>query len=253
MRDGRVSSDEFNKEGRAIWSSFKRAVIPDRASPRSHKCSYCERIRDRRELDVEHWRPKAMVEEWAHDDWTTVSYVPASEHRKDGKPSTHPGYWWVAYDWNNYAIACKDCNEHWKGNYFPVESKRASCDEDLSVETPLLLDPYSGFESDDVFCWDRKGIVHPTNNRARATILVFGLNRPTLVTARQKHLLHFLPMLEDMPEYLRLGRLDKLKALIACIRSWGGDDDEFAAMIRWFVWDALGRRADAHWKQLFAG
>ncbi len=52
------------------------------------KCCYCERRRDeKRELDVEHFRPKAKV---------------------TGK-RTHPGYWWLAYKWDNYFYSCKKC------------------------------------------------------------------------------------------------------------------------------------------------
>jgi hypothetical protein len=126
-------------------------------------------------------------------------------------------------------------------------------DEDLGVETPLLLDPYSNFESDEEFLWDRNGIVHPATDKARATILVFGLNRPALVAARQKRLLNFVPLLTDLRAYVSERRWDKVKTQISRVRTWGGDDDEFAAMIRWFVWDTLGRRQNAHWRQLFAG
>jgi hypothetical protein len=96
-RDGRISSEHFKDtkaEKRAIWGLFKQALIPD--SAKEYKCSYCERLRDRGELEVDHWRPKTMVEEWAYADWTTVSYVPATPHRRDGRPSTHGGYWWLA-------------------------------------------------------------------------------------------------------------------------------------------------------------
>ncbi|MEF9674035.1 hypothetical protein QNM99_25505 [Pseudomonas sp. PCH446] len=39
-------------------------------------------------MDVEHYRPKGAVSEDA----------------------SHPGYWWVAMDWDNLLPSCIDCN-----------------------------------------------------------------------------------------------------------------------------------------------
>ena len=58
------------------------------------KCCYCERKRDRkREMDVEHYRPKGKV------------------NGVDG----HTGYWWLAFNWNNLLWSCKTCNQKFKG------------------------------------------------------------------------------------------------------------------------------------------
>lgn len=87
------------------------------------KCCYCERKRDeKRDSDVEHFRPKTEVE-GAED---------------------HPGYWWLAYSWENLLIACKTCNEEYKKSKFPLKpgSKRA-CEENsaLDEEKPILINP----------------------------------------------------------------------------------------------------------------
>ncbi|MCA9095257.1 MAG: TIGR02646 family protein, partial [Planctomycetaceae bacterium] len=88
-----------------------------------HKCCYCERERDKtRESDIEHFRPKAEVTEVAD----------------------HPGYWWLAYCWENLFFSCRKCNQEYKKNFFPVadEQKRARTENcDLAEEDPYLIDP----------------------------------------------------------------------------------------------------------------
>jgi uncharacterized protein (TIGR02646 family) len=86
------------------------------------KCCYCERMRDTYgEIDVEHFRPKKGIKE------------------EDG----HPGYWWLAYKWENLLLACKSCNRE-KSNRFPLlpGGKRAFAEEDdLDREKPVLINP----------------------------------------------------------------------------------------------------------------
>lgn len=87
------------------------------------KCCYCERKRDmKRESDVEHFRPKAGI---------------------NGEED-HPGYWWLAYEWENYFLSCKSCNQEYKKNHFPLlpGGERAFTEEsDLALEKPVLLHP----------------------------------------------------------------------------------------------------------------
>ncbi len=85
------------------------------------KCCYCEQKRNLAESDVEHFRPKAELK----------------ENKK------HPGYWWLAYSWDNLLISCKKCNNR-KGTNFPLkdESKRVFSEkDDLQKEEPFLINP----------------------------------------------------------------------------------------------------------------
>lgn len=87
-----------------------------------HKCCYCERNRDKKEFDVEHFRPKGKVKE---------------------AEKTHPGYWWLAYDWENLLIACKTCNQK-KSTHFPLKDEKNRAypeDTDLGKEEPILINP----------------------------------------------------------------------------------------------------------------
>ena len=54
------------------------------------KCAYCEgKSIGQADWDVEHFRPKGSVAE--RDD--------------------HPGYYWLAYEWENLYPSCKHCNQ----------------------------------------------------------------------------------------------------------------------------------------------
>ncbi|ERJ58818.1 HNH endonuclease family protein [Sphingobacterium paucimobilis] len=86
----------------------KRSRVEDRLSLAYHnKCAYCERIC---KADIEHYRPKKAVNE-------------------DG---SHPGYYWLCYEWTNLIPSCITCNrEGAKHNKFPVIGHR--------VSAPMLL------------------------------------------------------------------------------------------------------------------
>ncbi len=116
-----VEQKKLKLEFEKLWSNSK--VKDFLYESQNGKCCYCERKRDKkRDSDVEHFRPKAKVKE--------------SEE--------HPGYWWLAYEWKNLLIACKTCNQGYKGTKFPLknESKRVSSKNgDLNQEKPLLINP----------------------------------------------------------------------------------------------------------------
>lgn len=156
------------------------------------KCCYCERRRDRtREPDVEHFRPKKSV-----------------------KNTSHPGYWWLAYDWNNLLWSCKACNEDYKRTKFPIfnEDKRASnyC-LDENIERPKLINPrredpaeYIGFS-----CGKYAGryYVRPIakphltgekREKANATINIVGLDRDTLASERGEALQGLMEIADNM-------------------------------------------------------
>lgn len=110
------------------------------------KCAYCESYyQAQAPVDVEHFRPKAAVE--GEDD--------------------HPGYWWLAMNWENLLPSCIDCNRRrrqetpapkvslselhdavmetintGKKDAFPIAGPRAAAEaDDIEREAPYLLDP----------------------------------------------------------------------------------------------------------------
>lgn len=59
------------------------------------KCAYCEsKILHIYPGDVEHFRPKSLIK-----------YLP-----NDKIKELKPGYYWLAANWNNLLLACKNCN-----------------------------------------------------------------------------------------------------------------------------------------------
>jgi len=157
------------------------------------KCAYCEtRYAATQPVDVEHFRPKAGVDE----------------------DSAHLGYYWLAASWDNLLPSCIDCNRErsqeilvassadneepktrelklGKGNRFPLAtgSARAQSPDDVVVEIPLLLDPCRDSPEEELEFTD-DGIVRPKagsgpfGEKARFSIEVYGLNRTGLVFNR---------------------------------------------------------------------
>lgn len=151
------------------------------------KCCYCERRRDeKRELDVEHFRPKAKV--------TGVR--------------DHPGYWWLAYEWDNYFYSCKKCNEDHKINLFPLldETLRVyNEDVDLSSESPFLINPelenpedFIGWEWYKAYGVLVKAVGEDGQGRGAKTIQITGLNEGNLPIERAELVRHLGHIAETM-------------------------------------------------------
>jgi len=154
-----------------------------------HKCGYCETFC---KAEIEHYRPKKKVT----------------------KEPTHPGYYWLAYEWSNLLPSCRYCNtEGGKGNHFTIAGSRVNSPDflpngkldkqkclpnhlPLKGEMPYLLHPeiddpknHLGFTPNpqkvgiDIIPID---LGHTLLSRGSETIRICNLNR----------------------EYLRLHRLD---------------------------------------------
>lgn len=137
------------------------------------RCAYCEAWFQSVSFgDVEHYRPKAEVT----DD------------------PGHPGYYWLAYDPENYLPSCSQCNTGGKGNHFPVKGPRVAIPgATLDTELPLLFNPYRDRHCDHVAYVPAIYTDHPTlvagraierTERGARSIECYGLNRQPLVRAR---------------------------------------------------------------------
>jgi|HubBroStandDraft_3_1064219.scaffolds.fasta_scaffold02603_5 uncharacterized protein (TIGR02646 family) len=160
-----------------------------------HRCAYCDGAYEAFGYgDVEHYRPKGRVTE---------------------EPG-HPGYWWLAYDPNNYLPSCQRCNQEAKKNHFPVGGKRAKAPADsLDDEMPLLMHPDRDEWFDHVRFMptcssngDKPGWAKGVSDKGRKSIEVFGLNREPLRDARQRE--------------QQLALLEYKQALVSSVNS---DDD----------------------------
>lgn len=162
-----------------IWRDYYK-LLPDSLN---RKCWYCEAEEIRSDMPVDHFRPKNKVE----DD------------------KQHDGYWWLAFDWQNYRCACTFCNsrrvfdetEGGKACRFPLENpdERAFVPADqikLSNERPYFLDPFN--PDDEKLLWfDNDGlpIAQPLataeqQTKVKNSIEIFHLHESRIVRARNK-------------------------------------------------------------------
>jgi uncharacterized protein (TIGR02646 family) len=115
----------------ASWTRLKNWL----ASVSAGKCWYCEVKSTRAPCDVDHFRPKLGI---------TVDGVLLL---------AHTGYYWLAYEWCNFRLACQRCNRpekddlavlHGKANEFPIRDEAQRCavpTAPLGNEMPKILDP----------------------------------------------------------------------------------------------------------------
>ncbi|MFV8339321.1 hypothetical protein ACNQGL_08610 [Flavobacterium sp. LB3P21] len=93
----------------------------------NNKCCFCEaKYKHVASGDVEHFRPKAEFSQ-GH-----------------GNLLHRPGYFWLAYDWNNLLVSCEICNRRGKGFYFPLKNPHRRFTNHLSniqVEEPWFINP----------------------------------------------------------------------------------------------------------------
>ena len=143
--------------------SVKNALI----KAQHGKCFLCEsKITHISFGDVEHFRPKG-----------------GSRQSSDEKEMKFPGYYWLAYAWENLFLACQLCNQRFKKNLFPLEDptqRAVSHESDSSKEKPLFVNPE--IENPEVYISFRGEIPFAVdgNLRGKTTIEATGINRDEL-------------------------------------------------------------------------
>ena len=153
-----------------VWTEIKQFLY----ALSNDLCGYCEsEVFTTAHGAVEHYRPKSAVE---------------------GDPK-HPGYYWLAYDIDNYIPTCDRCNTgKGKRNQFPVKGKRIRKPKDsLKKEKPLLLHPFKHdprkhlrFLAGSPDGKLAAGFVDGVDVIGQTSIRVYQLNREHLAVARQK-------------------------------------------------------------------
>jgi uncharacterized protein (TIGR02646 family) len=138
------------------------------------KCAFCEsKVIKIGHGDVEHFRPKA-------------AYKSAT-----GEPLRYPGYYWLAYDWQNLFFSCQLCNQKFKGNLFPLEDETGRVVHhtlDYRTERAVLLHPTDDNPSEHIFFKDEVPVPKNSSERGRQTIKLIGLDRLELNEARREAL-----------------------------------------------------------------
>ena len=194
-KDTNLISDKIYRDP-YITPDGRRSKVEDALAKSYHfKCAFCESLAD---SDIEHYRPKAEVKE----------------------DKSHPGYYWLCYEWTNLMPACVKCNrDGGKHSQFPIlglreynpimrnrrnldfEASKAS-NSPLIDEKPILLHPeiddpvkYFSFEpSLDLKGVRLKGISNDVDitKRVEGTIKICKLNRPELCIARLRIIQEFM-------------------------------------------------------------
>lgn len=175
---------------RKIWADLKEWLF---LNVFDGKCAYCEAdVRPASYGAGEHWRPKGAVTEREGD--IEVEVVdPETGNR-------HPGYYWLAYSWENLVPACDECNSgsggfRGKGTQFPIEGTRAfgpddakSFDELNELERPLLLHPFGKEDPRDHLDFNEFGqaVAKDGSLIGKTSIEVFNLLRPLLDDRRRR-------------------------------------------------------------------
>lgn len=191
-----------------VWRQFYD-LLPEKLKK---KCWYCEAEDIRADMPVDHFRPKNKVEE-------------------DKK---HNGYWWLAFDWQNYRCACTFCNsrrvfdetEGGKACRFPLENpdERAIAPEDqdkLRKERPSFLDPFNS--QDEKLLWfDNDGLPEPRplatieqKTKVENSIEIFHLHEARIVRERNKIRLNIEREVRDIREHRNVkDATDRLRKMV---------------------------------------
>ena len=137
----------------------------------NYKCCFCEsKIGHVSYGDVEHFRPKAG---WVQGD----------------EQLNRPGYYWLAYEWDNLLLSCQLCNQRYKKNFFPLvnnHQRSLSHHDNIDNESPVLVHP--GKDEAEMFITFKEEIPISVNGnvRGRETVSKLGLDRELLNEQRRK-------------------------------------------------------------------
>lgn len=172
------------------------------------KCAYCEStFLHVYSGDVEHFRPKGEIEE-------------ATPYKK-------PGYYWLAADWDNLLLSCRNCNQKLSHSMFGIGTKKTMgkmnqfplLDEKKHIrnhdhingiadEEPyrLLLNPCIDNPENHLEYGD-EGVIRPKKDAlgnesmmAKKSIDVYVLQRMYLVQSREKKLIEMQAQIQRVKE-----------------------------------------------------
>ena len=123
------------EERKVLFERYRTRWIALRNAFEAHsggKCWYVECKSPGADNDIDHYRPKSRVAE----------------------DRTHPGYYWLAFEWRNLRLSCQRTNRPrrdvelgetgGKGDHFPLvnhEKRARAPQDDLSLEIPAIVDP----------------------------------------------------------------------------------------------------------------
>lgn len=162
---------------------FRRDIYADETvktqlmAEQHFKCCFCETkdIDVTSYGDVEHFRPKAAYK----------------QNKKDRL--SRPGYYWLAYSWDNLFYSCQICNQKYKRNWFPLNNpakRQTDHNKPVEVNTYLsLIHPVDDVPENEIGF--RLEIPFNKTQKGKKSINVYGLKRKRLNEKRAKFLEEF--------------------------------------------------------------
>lgn len=197
------------------WTQYKSNF----SEAQYKKCGYCEmKAIGAGYGDMDHFAPKGAI--WSlkedYDSRVVEKDHLANIEGRQKKFLSSTGYWWLAYEWDNYVLSCQVCNQAWKGAFFPVGcDDRKLPPEEGVVEDQLLLNPFDDEDPSDHLLFGKEGEVEARGGsiRGRETIRVYGLDRPSLYEDRQQLALETHELIREMKELDK--KIRKLKREIS--------------------------------------
>ena len=189
-----INANEKPKFVDSFWGKYKSHFM----KAQNRKCGYCEmKVTDYG--DMEHYHPKSTVHKLESVGQERENLHNLEKGSRTFSNLCERGYWWLAYDWDNYLLSCKLCNQAYKKAFFPIKEARspnpngidtfpcANPEEDDN-ETPLIMNPFdTDLNPGDHIKFTKSGQIIPRNDSefGKATIEICGLDRDSLNEARQ--------------------------------------------------------------------
>jgi hypothetical protein len=180
---GKASAAKFKYEfDEKIWGDLKDWLL---LNVFNNKCAYCETPVGRSQFHAEHFRPKGQVK--TKKQVVTIQTL-------EGQQFDHPGYFWLAYNWENLLPSCALCNTvKGKKNQFPIILTHASMWKSLTSEQERQL---------------KRKIIKSQDKGLKS---VYYLQPIDLDVFEGRLLLH--PYLDDPHQHLRFGESGSVAAV----------------------------------------
>ena len=178
------------------------------------KCCFCEsKISHISYGDVEHYRPKGG--------WV-----------QNNEPINKPGYYWLAYDWDNLLLSCQVCNQRYKKNYFPLSTpanRALNHRGNILYEDPQFIHPVIDQPEDHIEFNEEIPKPKDTSLKGQITIEKLGLDRELLNEQRRQKfnsIILIYSLAKGHPE------TDQKEAAKSFIKESQLNQSEYASMVR---------------------
>lgn len=200
--------------------SVKEQMMEDQ----HRKCAYCEQYKNGDFGCVEHYRPKGGYDLGA------------------GTPLQQPGYYWLAYDWQNLLFSCSECNTSYKRNHFPLLNENARDIEhrDITNEEPAIINPVTTDPGDHIefseFIIRPKMVDGQESIQGKTTIGVFRLNdRKDLKEKRRKAWYDYERELLKRAIFQKLKNTDGVALCNETLEQMKDEGAEFCGMFKYQI------------------